>query len=65
MITYSEFALLATPITDPEYKAVSLKFHPDGTEIDTIPSVLVTVTLAGVVVVVVMAIDVVEAIVVA
>jgi len=65
MITYSEFALLATPITDPEYKAVSLKFHPDGTEIDTIPSALVTVTIAGVAVVVVVAVIVVEAVVVA
>jgi hypothetical protein len=42
-ITYSEFALLATPTIAPRHNLVSFVFHPDGTE--TIPSELFTRTL--------------------
>ena len=45
MIRYSLSALSATPITAPGYKAVSFVFHPDGTDIDMLPSALFTSTL--------------------
>jgi hypothetical protein len=47
MIKYSELASLAIPTTAPGYKPKSFKFHPDGADIDIVPSALFTGTLAA------------------